>query len=521
MCPTPLSEQLPFQVAALETPPECNGGGHAARQTRCQQYALATIFMLGSTQHLLGSAWSSFSEAAREVLSMQKPSAGTFETACGIDKRGPDDEMQKSLAHEVHAFNGEMGPQGADDVPFEANLATRDTAEQQRDTSIIMVCRDKKETQLKAVEGACNASAGEVVVVDWSSKPSDAVDAWTHCPNGGQLQVIRVENETTWELGRAYNLALTFATRRNVLKIDCDSALTPDFISAHPDPATSKRFYAGNWKVARDENEIHLNGIVYASREHWLRVGGYDERITSYGWDDDDLYARLEKHARRRDINFDKVSHMPHQPQSPPAVSLDRFSGFAHPALDVSSPASTVVTLQLSTQLNRLYLEEVGPWNSERLSSLYGCGNHGWSKFTVCRALFKPWPLRTYKLSAGGTMKAVLSALHVLSEIPDKCRKCDEPLALRRQWKRACAKRFDAAWGAAESQSVSINARSPWQDGFFFLNFLRALRSDVLRSFRTPCLARGFASMFARPGREPRAPPAGRVLCSLRRATPQ
>lgn len=386
-----------------------------------------------------------------------------------------------SLSHEVHAFNGKMGPQGADDVPFMANLARHATAEQQRDTSIIMVCRDRKETQLRAVEAACNASAGEVVVVDWSSKPSEAVDDWTQCPNGVQLQVIHVEQETTWELGRAYNLALTFATRRNVLKIDCDSILTPDFLSAHPDPAANNRFYAGNWKVARDQQEIHLNGIVYASREHWLRVGGYDERITSYGWDDDDLYNRLQKHARRLNINYDKVSHMPHQPQTPPAVSREPFSGFAHPALDFSSPASTSLTLQLSTQLNRLYLEEVGTWSSERLTSLYGCeSNSIWdwshtvqarSNRTVCRALFKPWPLHTYKLSPGGAMKAVLSALHVLSEIPDKCSKCVEPLSLRRQWRRTCAERFDAAWGAAEAQSKPIDDKPPWMDAYGFMKW--------------------------------------------------
>ena len=46
---------------------------------------------------------------------------------------------------------------------------------------------------------------------------------------------------------------------------------------------------------AADENSRHLNGVLLVRRAHFAAVAGYDERMAHYGYDDSDLYARLEQ----------------------------------------------------------------------------------------------------------------------------------------------------------------------------------------------------------------------------------
>ena len=71
-------------------------------------------------------------------------------------------------------------------------------------------------------------------------------------------------------------------------------------------------FYTGNWKTAKDENEKHLNGVVYVDRRQFMAVNGYNERLRSYGWDDTDLYDRLGKKIHQRDIVRGTATHIPH-----------------------------------------------------------------------------------------------------------------------------------------------------------------------------------------------------------------
>ena len=47
---------------------------------------------------------------------------------------------------------------------------------------------------------------------------------------------------------------------------------------------------------------------MYVKRQDFFKVGGYNELITTYGYDDCDLYERLEKHSKRLLLNLDSVS---------------------------------------------------------------------------------------------------------------------------------------------------------------------------------------------------------------------
>ena len=63
-------------------------------------------------------------------------------------------------------------------------------------------------------------------------------------------------------------------------------------------------FYRGNWEHAKNNNQMQINGKMFCKYHNLIRVNGYNENITTYGWDDDDLYIRLSSFLERKYINI-------------------------------------------------------------------------------------------------------------------------------------------------------------------------------------------------------------------------
>ena len=177
--------------------------------------------------------------------------------------------------------------------------------------SLVAVVRDRAESLLRVLPSwARVAGVGELVLVDWGSSPPLRVALRAHAFSDARLRLVRAPHEREWNLARAYNLAAMFARGETLLKVDSDTWLSPSFLAGHPLRADG--FYAGDWRRAPDENAWHLNGIVLVRRAHFAAVGGYDERIRRYGYDDTDLYARLVSALalNRSCIDYTLISHV-------------------------------------------------------------------------------------------------------------------------------------------------------------------------------------------------------------------
>ncbi len=149
----------------------------------------------------------------------------------------------------------------------------------------------------------------EIIVLDWSSDvPIQYSDLCRNCASKN-IKLLRVNNQPKWILSHAFNLAISFVKYGHLLKLDADILLDPTFLSFHILPEFS--FFRGNWKIARNENELHLNGQLYCKTEDFWRVNGYHEGITTYGWDDSDLYNRLSAlELEGLDFNYDLFNHI-------------------------------------------------------------------------------------------------------------------------------------------------------------------------------------------------------------------
>ncbi|MCF8359105.1 MAG: glycosyltransferase [Prolixibacteraceae bacterium] len=155
-----------------------------------------------------------------------------------------------------------------------------------------------------------NNLINEIIIVDWSSDDSlyEIIDKY----QDGRILLATVKDQKSWVLSEAYNLAARLTTHNKILKLDADIEITEDFFDKNIlKPGT---FITGNWRTAKDENETHLNGDVFLFRNDFFKVNGYNEYITTYGWDDSDLYTRLsESGLERKYFSSKTLYHIPHE----------------------------------------------------------------------------------------------------------------------------------------------------------------------------------------------------------------
>jgi hypothetical protein len=175
--------------------------------------------------------------------------------------------------------------------------------------SIFNACRNRRSFLEISLPTWLNfPEVSEIVIVDWSSSKSIAD---LKNLNSNIIKVIEVQGETTWNLSKAFNLAAEHTTHSNILKLDTDYILKPGFFDSHK--LDGNEFIAGDFTRAPDLNSWNLNGMVFLKREHFFNVGGYNESIQSYGYDDCDLYKRLQRSGlTRKTINFNTIEHIPH-----------------------------------------------------------------------------------------------------------------------------------------------------------------------------------------------------------------
>ena len=222
--------------------------------------------------------------------------------------------------------------------------------------SIFSVCMNRNNQLEQSLPTWLNAKPNEIVIVDWGSQPpiKPIIDKYKN--NITQIRLIIVTNVDKWILTKSFNLAARFTKYKYVLKLDCDSLLKEDFFSYH-NLQKGSVFFAGDWTKARNNNEMHTNGVVYMKWSDFHAVGYYNEYITTYGYDDCDLYKRLEKRAKRLLVNLDTIQHIEHSNQ-------ERL---------INQTLSYNYRLDIEIEKNRL-ISEMGLWTSPYELSAYTIG---------------------------------------------------------------------------------------------------------------------------------------------------
>lgn len=220
--------------------------------------------------------------------------------------------------------------------------------------SIISVCMNRNDNLNNALDSWIEAKPNEIIIIDWNSKISikTIIDERKEKAklNDVEIKLITIKNTDKWVLSKSFNLAARFCNYSNILKLDADNIIQPDFFYYHN--LENNIFFAGDWRAARNRNEFHLNGVIYVTKKDFSFVNGYNEYITTYGYDDCDLYTRLEKNGITRQlINLDKIHHIEH-------THLSRVEN------------QIVKRLDIEIEKNRLISERIF-WNREKKLSKF------------------------------------------------------------------------------------------------------------------------------------------------------
>ncbi len=139
----------------------------------------------------------------------------------------------------------------------------------------------------------------EHLIVDWSSAVPVRRE---QLPADSRIRLLRVAGEPSWNLCRAYNFAVARALGDWILKLDADTWPTPSWptdappagalglMASGPGPAEGPAPAFGSGPEGR-------KGQFLMPRQLFAAVGGFNEHLIGYGFDDKDLQARLAVHT--------------------------------------------------------------------------------------------------------------------------------------------------------------------------------------------------------------------------------
>jgi glycosyltransferase involved in cell wall biosynthesis len=177
--------------------------------------------------------------------------------------------------------------------------------------SIVTCSKNRTENLIKAMKTWLpHKDVRQIVVVDWCSDRPVASDLMNAGIEDERILVVRVEDEPRWILSYAFNAGFRVAQHERVLKVDADITLEADFFSKNILRPGS--FIAGDWQKANKGQEF-INGFFFACLKDIQRIRGFNEYITTYGWDDDDIYMRLQSLGlQRKCVDVSTIYHLPH-----------------------------------------------------------------------------------------------------------------------------------------------------------------------------------------------------------------
>jgi hypothetical protein len=132
---------------------------------------------------------------------------------------------------------------------------------------------------------AVNQPGAEHIVVDYSC-PERAGD-WVE-RNFPQVRVVRVPGRKSFNVSAARNAGAAAARASWLFFRDADVAVAPGFAAEVLPLLREGGHYRSRLKAIGP-----LAGALICAREEYIRVGGYDDAMEGWGYEDVDMYARL------------------------------------------------------------------------------------------------------------------------------------------------------------------------------------------------------------------------------------
>lgn len=149
----------------------------------------------------------------------------------------------------------------------------------------------------------------EVVVVCWNFNTwlddVESVDS--------RIKTINVHSTEKFNISKAYNIGIQAARYSRVLKLDVDYILNPYYNMFSNVNLKNNMFITGSDGVKNDFIK-GLNGFLFIHKHNFMDVGGYNEHMQGYGWEDSDLQYRLVSAGLKRCTLPEEIIYVYHNP---------------------------------------------------------------------------------------------------------------------------------------------------------------------------------------------------------------
>jgi len=185
-------------------------------------------------------------------------------------------------------------------------------------------CRDRSKNLRLALSTWVELSEPDtIIVVDFGSliPVSEAIADF----DDPRIVVVRTESPS-WQNSVCHNLEFQVAKyldQEVVLRLDNDALVQRNFFDQHQ--IDDRSFFAVDCHTvpAECDDKRNLCGTVFVGVESWRLSHGYNERLTQYGYEDEDFYARLGGIGLEwRQCDLDTLDHITHD-------DLTRISGLS------------------------------------------------------------------------------------------------------------------------------------------------------------------------------------------------
>ncbi len=182
-----------------------------------------------------------------------------------------------------------------------------------------------KETVPANLRDNADYPGARFVLLDYNS--GDGMEGWVNSElqehiQSGRLVYYRTDEPEFFNRSHSRNLSFNLAESELICNVDADNFTGPGFAAYLNEVFNRDTNCIVNFDY-REETEAYKDafGRVCVRREDFHAVGGYDESMSSYGYEDMDLYGRLVKLGRREEKidSFDFLRSIAHSDH-------DRFS---------------------------------------------------------------------------------------------------------------------------------------------------------------------------------------------------
>jgi glycosyltransferase involved in cell wall biosynthesis len=151
--------------------------------------------------------------------------------------------------------------------------------------SLITTCKNRLPHLKQTLPLMLQQPRAEVIVVDYGCEQGTAAWVKEHHP---QAKLVQVRDDPVFCVARARNMGAKTASHETLCFIDADVLMHLEFAKWLEFNQVSSSFY-----LYPDPKAVELVGFLIVAREHFFKVGGYDEAFTGWGGEDSDLYERL------------------------------------------------------------------------------------------------------------------------------------------------------------------------------------------------------------------------------------